>query len=189
MSSRPYLDAVIGLGSNLGDRHEHLCAAVAALSQLGRLVAVSSVYESVAVGGPPQPPYLNAAARLATQLGPSRLLESLLAVESSRGRVRGERWGPRTLDLDLLWVRGLLLVDSVLTVPHPRLAERAFAMIPLVEVAPDATDPADGLAYVERLALVDQSGIVRVGPIRPCDLRGFAQASGAPTSIMTGKAR
>jgi 2-amino-4-hydroxy-6-hydroxymethyldihydropteridine diphosphokinase len=169
-TSTPSLDAVIGLGSNLGDRREHLRSAVASLCRLGRLVALSSLYETVPVGGPPQPSFLNAAVRLLTPMSPSDLLEILHAVEASRGRVRHQRWGPRTLDLDLLWARGLLLVGSALTVPHPRLTERAFAMIPLVEVAPDAVDPVDLVRYADRVPLIDQGGITRLGSFEPSEV-------------------
>jgi 2-amino-4-hydroxy-6-hydroxymethyldihydropteridine diphosphokinase len=181
------LDAVIGLGSNLGDRRENLCAAVTSLCQLGHLVALSSLYETVPMGGPPQPSFLNAAVRIATRLGPGDLLESLHAVETSRGRVRRERWGPRTLDLDLLWVRGLRLVGSNLTVPHPRLAERAFAMIPLVEVAPDAADPVDGVRYADRLARVDQGGVIRVGSFEQAEVQAL-QAPGLGSRLASREA-
>ena len=180
MSAAAFLDVVIGLGSNLGDRRGHLCAAAVSLRRLGRLVAASSLYETVAVGGPPQPSFLNAAVRLATPLSPSDLLERLHAVEVSRGRVRYQRWGPRTLDLDLLWARGLLLVGSDLTVPHPRLAERAFAMIPLVEVAPDAADPADEVLYADRVALIDQGGVTRVGSFEQTGVQALQAAGPVP---------
>ena len=159
------LDVVVGLGSNLEDRCGHLLAGLSALSELGRLTATSSLYETAPVGGPPQPAYLNAAVRLETELSPLDLLGRLQIIEATRGRVRLERWGPRTLDLDLLWAKGLVLVGSLLTVPHPRLKARAFALVPLLEVAPDAVDPVDGIAYADRLALLDRAGITRVGSL------------------------
>lgn len=171
----------------MGDRRGHLCAAAALLCRFGRLVALSSLYETVPVGGPPQPRFVNAAVRLISPLSPRGLLEGLHAVEASRGRVRRERWGPRTLDLDLLWVQGLLLVGPDLIVPHPRLTERAFAMIPLVEVAPDAADPVDGVHYADRVALVDQGGIIQVGAFEPVEPQAL-QTGGPGTRLASREA-
>ncbi|HEX7481782.1 MAG TPA: 2-amino-4-hydroxy-6-hydroxymethyldihydropteridine diphosphokinase [Polyangiales bacterium] len=130
-------DFVIGLGTNLGERTEHLCAGatlLAALSQV-RVLGLSSVFESDALG-PPQPRYLNAALRLTSELSAPALLERLLAVEASRGRIRTLRWGPRTLDLDILWASEPFASER-LHVPHAHLHERAFALAPLLEVAPE----------------------------------------------------
>jgi 2-amino-4-hydroxy-6-hydroxymethyldihydropteridine diphosphokinase len=158
----PGWDCVVGLGSNLGEREGHLSAGVTALACLGTLSAVSRIYESPAVGGPPQPPYLNAAARLATSLSPHELLRALQHAEYAEGRVRGERWGPRTLDLDLLWIRGLAVFSLTLTVPHPRLKDRAFALVPMLDVAPDAVDPADGVPYLARRGRHDTRHALRL---------------------------
>ena len=99
--------------------------------------------------GPPQPEYLNAAALVTWEGTAEALLVALLGIEAKLGRVRGgERFGPRTLDLDVLWIEGLALEGERLVVPHPRLKERAFAMVPLLEVAPDARDPRTGEPYV-----------------------------------------
>jgi 2-amino-4-hydroxy-6-hydroxymethyldihydropteridine diphosphokinase len=148
---------VIGLGANLGDRLATLKSALLGLSQHGSILSVSDVYESAAVG-PPQPDYLNAAALLQSPLAPTRLLEALLGVERAHGRERRERWGPRTLDLDLLFSPGLVLSTPELTLPHPELTRRAFALRPLVEVAVDARDPRSGALYSELLStLGDQS--------------------------------
>jgi 2-amino-4-hydroxy-6-hydroxymethyldihydropteridine diphosphokinase len=136
--------AVIGLGSNVGDRRSNLRAAVEALREVATVLAESSVVETKPVGGPPQPDYLNAAALVSFEGSPRALLQSLLAIEARLGRVRAERWGPRTIDLDLLWIDGVVVSEPDLVVPHPRLTERAFALQPLLEVAPDAIDPRTG---------------------------------------------
>jgi 2-amino-4-hydroxy-6-hydroxymethyldihydropteridine diphosphokinase len=155
------IDAVVGLGSNLGDRQALLAGAVAALRSLARVVAVSSLYETVPVG-PAQPLFLNAAVRLATPEQPERLLAQLLGIERAAGRVRLERWGPRTLDLDLLWVNGAVVDSPSLTLPHPELLARAFALLPLLEVAPTAIDPRTGRRYAEAAMALDPSGVVRL---------------------------
>ena len=155
-------DCVVGLGSNVGDRAGHLKAAVVMLARLGTVAALSDVYETAAVGGPSQPAYLNAAARLETGLGPRDLLEALQRVECAEGRVRREHWGPRTLDLDLLWIGGLAVFSPVLTVPHPRLAVRAFALVPMLDVAPDAVDPVHGVPYAVRRGHLVTHGVFRL---------------------------
>lgn len=154
-------DAVIGLGANLGDRLENLRAAVRALTQLGSVAAVSSLYDTEPVG-PPQARFLNAALRLATSVDPRALLPELLAVEQQLGRERRERWGPRTLDLDLLWVEGFMCDDVGLKVPHPELRRRAFALVPLLDVAPEATDPRDGVEYARVSVELDLSVVREV---------------------------
>jgi 2-amino-4-hydroxy-6-hydroxymethyldihydropteridine diphosphokinase len=144
------LRAVVGLGANLGDRLATLreaARAVGALAVDGRALASSRVYETAPVGGPEQPAFLNAAVLIDYGGAPVALLDALLAIEARFGRVRGERWGPRTLDLDVLWIDGLAVNDPRLVVPHPRLAERAFAVRPLLDVAPGARDPVSGAAY------------------------------------------
>jgi 2-amino-4-hydroxy-6-hydroxymethyldihydropteridine diphosphokinase len=150
---------VIGLGANLGDRRATLAWAVRQCALLGRVVAVSALYETEPVGGPPQPDFLNAAARLHTDLDPHLLWSGLERIERCAGRVRAGRWGPRTLDLDILWVRGVWLREGPLAVPHPRLRVRVFALLPLLDVAPDATDPACGQRYAEVVASLDASGV------------------------------
>ena len=142
------LNAVVGFGANLGDRLAAMRAALTALAAVARVERTSHVYETAPVG-PPQPPYLNAAVLVAWEGSPEALLDALLAIEAALGRVRGaERFGPRTLDLDVLWIEGLAVDGERLVVPHPRLRERAFAVVPLLEVAPDARDPRTGERYV-----------------------------------------
>lgn len=157
------MDAVIGLGANLGDRRGTLARAVAALGERTTLVAVSSLYETAPIG-PPQPDYLNAAARLQTDLDPASLLALMMDIERRSGRERRERWQARTLDLDLLWIRGRSLDTPELQVPHPRLTERAFALLPLVEVAPDAADPTTQTQYARLAPELDASGVRIVAP-------------------------
>ncbi len=133
--------AAIALGSNLGERLEHLCAAVQALANLGDIVAMSSVYETDPVGGPAQGAYLNAVVVLDTDLSAHELLDHLLAIEQEEGRRRTVRWGPRTLDLDLLLYGDSVVNDDRLIIPHPRLTERRFVLEPLVEAWPEAATP------------------------------------------------
>jgi len=130
--------AFIGLGSNLGDRRAHLQAAVEALRAGGDLVGVSPLYETAPVGGPEdQGPYLNVVVELSTAAGPRELLERCRALETAAGRVRTVRWGPRTLDADVLLVDGWEVDEADLTVPHPRLWDRRFVVRPLADLAPD----------------------------------------------------
>ena len=134
--------AFIGLGSNLGDRAGYLRAGVEGLDAGGDVVAVSPVYETEPVGGPGgQGPYLNVVVELATTDSPRRLLERCHAVEEAARRVRAERWGPRTLDADVLWVEGCTVDEPGLTVPHPRMWERRFVLQPLADLAPDLVTP------------------------------------------------
>jgi 2-amino-4-hydroxy-6-hydroxymethyldihydropteridine diphosphokinase len=160
--SSELLDAIIGLGANLGEPRSTLAAAVVALGQIGRVKAVSALYLTAPVGGPEQPDFLNAAVRLEYAGEPEVLLEALLAIERRFGRERRERWGPRLLDLDLLWIDGVELRTATLEVPHPRLVERAFALDPLLDVCPDATDPHTGRPYRSLRADLSDDGIQRV---------------------------
>jgi 2-amino-4-hydroxy-6-hydroxymethyldihydropteridine diphosphokinase len=130
--------AFIGLGSNLGDRRAYLKDGVEGLRAAGDVVAVSPLYETEPVGGPAgQGQYLNVVVELATSDPPRRLLERCRALEEAAGRVRSERWGPRTLDADVLLVEGSEVHEPDLTVPHPRLWERRFVLQPLADLAPD----------------------------------------------------
>jgi 2-amino-4-hydroxy-6-hydroxymethyldihydropteridine diphosphokinase len=139
--------AVVGLGANVGDRLAALRDAVAALRRVMRVERLSRVYETAPVGGPPQPDFLNAAALVAYEGGAEDLLDALQAIELQLGRVRMERWGPRPIDLDILLIEGLALETDRLVVPHPRLTQRAFALRPLADVAPDALDLESGRPY------------------------------------------
>jgi 2-amino-4-hydroxy-6-hydroxymethyldihydropteridine diphosphokinase len=147
--------ALIGLGSNLGDRRAMLDGAIAALTASPdvRVLRISSIHETEPVGGPPgQASYLNAAAALETTLDPIELLRVLQSIETQFGRVRTVRWGERTLDLDLLLFDDRIIQTPELTVPHPRLAERRFVLAPLAEIAPEAVDPVTGRTVARLLA-------------------------------------
>jgi 2-amino-4-hydroxy-6-hydroxymethyldihydropteridine diphosphokinase len=137
--------AYLGLGSNLGDRAMHLRSAVDGLASLPstRVVALSDFLETEPVGPVPQGPFLNAAAALETALAPRELLAHIHAIERERGRERGaeQRWGPRTLDIDILLYDDLVIDEPGLTIPHPRMHERLFALEPLASIAPHAIVP------------------------------------------------
>ena len=141
------LRAVVGFGANLGDRLSTLRLALSELARSARVEKTSHVYATAPVGGPPQPEFLNAAALVHYEGAPLGLLDELLSIEARLGRVRAERWGPRTVDLDLLWIDGLAIDSARLLVPHPRLHERAFALVPLLEIVPGARDPRTGTQY------------------------------------------
>ena len=132
--------AALALGGNLDDPRAHLREAVAGLSDHPDVVvtAVSSLWRTEAVGGPAQPDYLNAVVLVETTLDSRGLLEFAHTLEERAGRVREARWGPRTLDVDLLDVDGQRSDDPQLTLPHPRAHQRAFVMVPWAEVAPDS---------------------------------------------------
>lgn len=150
----------MALGGNLGDRAAYLLQALSRLSRLPetRLLRLSPVYETDPVG-PPQPPYLNLVAELDTRLPPRALLEALLGIEQALGRVRREPWGPRTVDLDLLLYGNLVLKEEGLEVPHPRLHQRAFVLVPLCDLVPQGRHPVLGRTFAELLAALDPSGV------------------------------
>jgi 2-amino-4-hydroxy-6-hydroxymethyldihydropteridine diphosphokinase len=129
--------AMLGLGSNLGDRAGHLRRAVAALRARDRVLGVSPVYATAPLGGPAQGEYLNLVVELDTARSPRELLALCLELEDEAGRVRTQRWGPRTLDVDVLWIEGVSVAEADLEVPHPRMRERRFVLAPLADLAPD----------------------------------------------------
>lgn len=149
---------MLGLGSNLGNRLEFFRGAVRHLQRHAQITAFSALYETAALG-PAQPDYLNAALRLRTSLEPLALLSLQLEIERIAGRVRLERWGPRTLDLDLLFIAGQTVDQPGLVVPHRELTRRAFALLPLLDVMPEARDPSTGRAYSELAAGLDRTGV------------------------------
>jgi len=155
--------AYVALGSNLGDPQQQLRDAMDALANLPdtRLLQRSHLYRTPPWGMLEQPPFVNAVVQLDTMLSPHALLDALLAIEQQSGRVRAERNGPRTLDLDLLHVDGVQLDAPQLTLPHPRMAERAFVLLPLHDVAPALLLPGHG-TVAERLAQLDLAGCVRL---------------------------
>ncbi|WP_433418145.1 2-amino-4-hydroxy-6-hydroxymethyldihydropteridine diphosphokinase [Microtetraspora malaysiensis] len=151
---------VLALGSNLGRRMDNLQGALDALFDAPGLtfVAVSPVYETDPVGGPDQGPYLNAVVVAESMLDARTLLERAQGVEKAFGRVRLVRNGPRTLDVDLIMVDGIVSDDPELTLPHPRAHERAFVLVPWSRADPDATIPGRG-AVADLLAELDQTGV------------------------------
>jgi len=164
------VDAYIGLGSNLDQPVRQLRAALHELQNLPetRLIRHSSLYESSPLGPPDQPDYVNAVAMLATSLDAQSLLDQLQAVEQRHGRERGEHWGPRTLDLDLLLFGEDRINSPRLQVPHPQMLRRAFVLVPLFELAPDLVLPglgplADAMAGISDQQLTSVSGVGDVG--------------------------
>ncbi len=157
-------DALIGLGGNLGDVGATFRAALAALEAGGcRLRAASSIWKTPPWGKTDQPAFLNACIRVETALAPRALLELCLSTETALGRVRSEKWGPRTLDLDVLDVDGRTIDEPGLVLPHPFLAERAFVLLPLAEIVADRT--IGGRTVAAMAAAVDASGLERLGPL------------------------
>jgi 2-amino-4-hydroxy-6-hydroxymethyldihydropteridine diphosphokinase len=153
---------VLALGSNLGDRQDILQGAVDAVGAIPGVCAdaASPVYETAAVGGPEQPDYLNAVLLARTTLPPRELLDRLHAVEAAFDRVREIRWGPRTLDIDIITYEGVLSDDPDLTLPHPRAHERAFVLAPWHDADPSAELPGHG-AVAGLLAAAGDGGIRR----------------------------
>jgi 2-amino-4-hydroxy-6-hydroxymethyldihydropteridine diphosphokinase len=157
--------AYIGLGANLGDRLATLRTAVQRLRTFGRVTAVSSLYETEPVGYLEQPRFLNAVVELESGLPPADLLRALLGIERDLGRTRSFPNAPRTLDLDLLLVEDVFLDTPELTLPHPRLPERAFVLVPLAEIAPEVVHPGSGKSVRELLhALSDRDGVAVYAP-------------------------
>jgi 2-amino-4-hydroxy-6-hydroxymethyldihydropteridine diphosphokinase len=153
---------VLAVGANLGDRLGTLQACVNAIGRLPDtdVLAISPVYQTAPVGGPPQPDYLNAVLAASTGLGPGELLEAVHGIEAEFGRIREVRFGPRTLDVDIISYSGEVSGDQVLTLPHPRAHERAFVLAPWLDIDPEATLPGRGLVR-ELLAGLDIGGIRR----------------------------
>lgn len=155
--------AWIAVGSNLRDPRAQVLAGMEALAQLPQtqLLARSRLYRTAPWGVLAQPDFINAAAAIATDLSPLDLLDALLAIEARSGRVRSQLNGPRTLDLDLLQMEGVHWHDARLTLPHPRMAQRAFVLLPLNDIAPDLPLSAT-LSVGAQLARLDLSGCARI---------------------------
>ena len=155
--------AFVALGSNLCDPRQQVLVAMEAWARLPgtRLLKRSQLYRTPPWGVLEQPPFINAAVQLDSSLSPHGLLDALIEIEQSAGRVRAQRNGPRTLDLDLLYVDGVQLDDERLTLPHPRMTERAFVLLPLHDLAPSLQLPGRG-SVAELLARLDLAGCERL---------------------------
>jgi 2-amino-4-hydroxy-6-hydroxymethyldihydropteridine diphosphokinase len=157
--------AYLGLGSNLGDRRKNLAEAVRRLhaGPAIQVAQVSPVYESSPVGVIAQPDFLNLVVQVATPQTPHELLAECLRIETDLGRVRQERWGPRTIDIDLLLYGDARIDDERLTVPHPQMHERSFVIVPLAEIAPELK--LDGKPISELAAALGGAGLRKLGPL------------------------
>lgn len=162
----PPVEAYVGIGSNLNDPIGQVRRALHELDEIAdtRRLACSSLYRSLPMGPKDQPDYVNAAAALSTRLSPGELLVALLRIEQAHGRTRtGPRWGPRSLDLDLLLYGDQSIAEPGLTVPHPGLATRSFVLFPLLEIAPELEVPG-AAPLVELAERVSPDGLTRLGP-------------------------
>ena len=154
--------AALGLGSNMGDRKTYLTRAIDGLAadRSIHVEAVSAIYETPPWGYTDQPAFLNAAVMIRTGLTPRNLLETILGIERALGRVRGELWGPRTIDIDILLYGDRTVDEPGLTIPHPRIQDRAFVLFPLADILPGAT--VSGRTVQEWVDAIDAEGITRL---------------------------
>ncbi len=159
--------AYIALGANLGDPAGQLRRALAELAALDEVevVRVSTFYRNPPLGPPDQPWYVNAVAQVRTRLTPEELLRALRRLEAALGRVRGERWGPRVIDLDLLLHDGAVLKTPELVLPHPEMHRRAFVLVPLAEIAPEAWHPVLEKTAAQLLAELDPAARAVLQPL------------------------
>jgi 2-amino-4-hydroxy-6-hydroxymethyldihydropteridine diphosphokinase len=151
----------LALGSNLGDREANLALARRELSTLNNILKVSSIYETPPWGVTDQPAFLNQVLAARTNLSPLDLLKSVKEIEVRMGRIPSVRYGPRLIDIDILMYDDTILDTPTLTLPHPRMAERAFVLVPLLEIAPDLISPVSGERLSYLLAGLDQGGITK----------------------------
>jgi len=160
---RSLVTAFIALGSNLGDPAQQVRAALRTLAALPgtRLVRQSSFYRNPPEGGLDQPEFVNAVAQIETRAGPRELLDRLLEIERAHGRARDYPNAPRTLDLDVVLYGDRVVREPALTIPHPRMLDRAFVLVPLAEIAPDAVVPGQG-RVADLAAMLDASGLVKL---------------------------
>jgi 2-amino-4-hydroxy-6-hydroxymethyldihydropteridine diphosphokinase len=157
--------AYVGIGSNLGEREQHVRAALDALAALPdtALTRNASLYDTEPVGGPDQPDFLNTVAELETDLTPRQLFWNLMRIERQLGRVRTVRWGPRTIDLDLLLAGDWVIREPDLQVPHPELTRRSFVLVPLVELDPMLRHPVSGETLLQILSRLENRPPVKRG--------------------------
>lgn len=153
----------IGLGSNIGDRQSHLAYARAQISErIGPIVQASSIYRTAPWGKTDQADFLNQVVAINTDLGPFRVLHHILEIEQARGRLREEKWGSRTLDLDLLFYSNYRIHTRELVIPHPELAQRNFVLVPLSEIAPNFIHPVLHIPLSDLLAESKDQGGVKI---------------------------
>ncbi|HZS94487.1 MAG TPA: 2-amino-4-hydroxy-6-hydroxymethyldihydropteridine diphosphokinase [Chloroflexota bacterium] len=165
METRVYLS----LGSNLGDRAANLFRALNLLAPAACVERVSSLYETAPVGVTDQPAFLNTVAEVTTGLAPAELLKTVKAIERDVGRRPGMRWGPRVVDIDIILYGDVIVDGEVLTIPHPRMTERAFVLIPLAELAADVREPKSGQTVDELARAVrGKDGVQRIGRLTWC---------------------
>ncbi len=153
----------LSLGANLGDRRRNLIAALQHLQQALEITKLSSIYETEPVDYLNQPRFFNIICSGLTNLSPQALLQYVKETEVLIGRQPSVRYGPRLIDIDIIFYNDLHLIQEDLIIPHPRMAERAFVLVPLVEIAPDIVDPVSGQAVQEILGLVSQGGVKKFG--------------------------
>ena len=155
----------LGLGSNIGDRDANLSAALRALAAIVTIERVSSVYDTAPMLYTDQPRFHNLVCHATTSLTPDALLHAVKEIERQLGRTSGPRYGPRVIDIDLLLYDRLIFNSAALTIPHPRMAERAFVLAPLAEISPTLTHPVLGETVAELLRRAPESDVHRVGPL------------------------
>lgn len=163
-------EVALGLGSNLGDRQAHLAGAVRALENWEgvRVIAISSLWETPPWGIEEQPHFLNACVLIETSLTPVEVLDACLAIERDHGRERSLRWGPRTLDMDVLYYDDVEMAEERLILPHPRMLLRSFVLAPLAEIAPEKV--IGGATIQENFALVGlEDGMKPLGPLKSAE--------------------
>ncbi len=165
------MQVYIGIGSNLGDRQVNMKKALKLLGERLQIELVSSIYETEPVGYVEQPMFFNAVCRGQTELGPLQLLSLVKGIEASLGRVSSFPNAPRTIDLDIIFYGDMIMETPELTIPHPRLEERAFVLIPLLEIAPDLRHPVSGESITDLLARVQgREGVKKIGELGVGDL-------------------
>ncbi len=157
------VEVIVAIGSNVGKRGRNLNEAVSRISELGQVLDASSIYETEPMYYEKQGPFLNAVIAMESSLSPTELLDRLKAIEKSMGRdPKAPRYGPRVIDLDIIFYGDTVLSEPSLQIPHPRVAERAFVLVPLREIRPGLVDPASGRSVREMLAdLKSKGGVVR----------------------------
>ena len=165
------MQVYLGLGANLGDRQANLARALKLLGERLHVEQVSPIYETEPVGYAEQPPFLNAVCRAQTELGPLQLLSLVKGIEASLGRVLSFPNAPRPIDIDIIFYGDLVMETPDLTIPHPRLEERAFVLIPLLEVAPDLRHPVSGEHIKDLAARVGgREGVKKIGELEAEDV-------------------